>query len=62
VAQELIARVLAARSVHVARRSTLCASELYLAVGLVPAALGLAGVKLLPASTSPSSSCPGSPR
>jgi Na+/proline symporter len=53
VAQELIARVLAARSVHVARRSTLGASALYLAVGLVPAALGLAGAKLLPGLDEP---------
>jgi Na+/proline symporter len=48
VAQELVARVLAARSDHVARRSTLAASGLYLAVGLLPAALGLAGARLLP--------------
>lgn len=40
-AQELVARVVAARSPGVARRSTLAASAIYLWVGLIPVALGL---------------------
>ena len=48
-AQELVARVLAARSATVARRSTIAASALYVAVGLVPVFIGLVGPRLLPA-------------
>ncbi|MCB9521540.1 MAG: sodium:solute symporter family protein [Myxococcales bacterium] len=48
VAQELIARVVAARSPEVARRACFAASGIYLAVGLIPVALGLLGVAQLP--------------
>ncbi len=41
-AQELVARVVAARSPGIARRSTIAASGLYLLIGLIPVALGLA--------------------
>jgi Na+/proline symporter len=48
VAQELIARVSGARSAGLARGATLAASALYLVVGLVPVAIGLAGPALVP--------------
>jgi Na+/proline symporter len=48
VAQELIARVSAARSEEVSRRSTLVATALYGVVGLVPVFLGLMGPRLIP--------------
>lgn len=41
-AQELVTRVVAARSPGIARRSTLVAAAIYLFVGLIPVALGLA--------------------
>jgi SSS family transporter len=43
VAQEMIARILAAKSARVATYSTFSAAGLYLTVGLLPAALGLVG-------------------
>lgn len=43
VAQELIARVLASRSIPVARRSTFMAAGLYLVVGALPVSVGLMG-------------------
>ncbi len=46
-AQELVSRVLAARSATVARRSTITAGILYAAVGLIPVALGLAAPRIL---------------
>lgn len=48
IAQELIARVLAARSPAVARRASVLASVLYIAIGLIPIGLGLIGPALLP--------------
>ncbi len=48
LAQELIARVLGARSAVLARRAGLVAGLLYIAVGLVPVYLGLAGSLVLP--------------
>jgi len=48
VAQELIARVMAARSPEIARRACFTASGIYLFVGLIPVALGLMGASLLP--------------
>ncbi len=48
VAQELISRVIAARSPQVARNSTIAAGVLYLCVGLVPVSLGLAATYLMP--------------
>ncbi len=47
VAQELISRVLASRSITVARRSAFLAALLYLAVGTVPVFLGLVGGPLV---------------
>ncbi|MCL4305875.1 sodium:solute symporter family protein [bacterium] len=48
VAQELISRVLAARSATVARRSAFAATAIYLLIGMIPVYIGLAGVSLLP--------------
>jgi Na+/proline symporter len=48
LAAELVARVIAARSATVARRSTLLAAGLYLATGAIPVLLGLAGFHLMP--------------
>lgn len=48
VAQELVARVVAARSASVARRSAYWAAALYLFVGSSPVLLGLLGPALVP--------------
>jgi Na+/proline symporter len=48
VAQEVAARVLGTKSAAVARTSTYLGGAMYLAVGLVPAFLGLVGAVLLP--------------
>jgi Na+/proline symporter len=48
VAQELISRVSAARSAPLARGGTLAAGAIYLGVGLIPVAIGLAGPVLVP--------------
>jgi Na+/proline symporter len=48
VAAELVSRVIATRSASVARNSTVIASGLYLAVGLIPVSLGLIGYHLMP--------------
>lgn len=48
VAQELIVRVCASRSVRVARGAALAGGGLYILVGLVPVALGLIGAGLMP--------------
>ena len=47
-AQELIQRIIAAKSPQVARRSTLMAALLYFAIGLIPLGLGLLGPALVP--------------
>jgi Na+/proline symporter len=48
VAAELVARVIAARSPQVARRSSLAAAGAYLLLGMIPVTLGLMGPALLP--------------
>ncbi|MGH7504349.1 MAG: sodium:solute symporter family transporter, partial [Longimicrobiales bacterium] len=53
VAAELVARVIATRSPHVARRSAVIASGVYLAVGLIPASIGLIGARVLPGLENP---------
>jgi Na+/proline symporter len=53
LAQEQVARVLAARSGGVARGSAFAASGLYLAVGVVPIGLALVGVRVLPGLEDP---------
>ncbi len=47
-AQELVSRTLAAKSPQIARRACLAGGLLYLTIGLIPVALGLAGPALLP--------------
>ena len=47
IAQELIARVLAARNASVARNGTILGGMLYLLIGLMPVYLGLVGGQLL---------------
>jgi len=53
VATELVSRVIATRAPEVGRRSALAAGGLYLALGLVPLALGVAGARLLPGLDDP---------
>lgn len=48
IAQELIARVLAARTPVIARRGSILASLLYIMVGTIPIVLGLLGPSLIP--------------
>ncbi len=48
VAQELIGRVLAARTPEIARKSALLGGGIYILVGLIPAVLGLLAYKLMP--------------
>jgi Na+/proline symporter len=48
VAAELVGRIVAARAEEVARRAALSAAGLYLAVGLVPVAIGLIGRQVVP--------------
>jgi Na+/proline symporter len=50
IAAEIVARVIASRSPAVARRSSLGAAGLYLAVGLIPVGLGLAAGGLIPSA------------
>jgi SSS family transporter len=53
LAQELVARTLAARTPQIARRATLLGSGIYLVVGLIPVFLGLVGASLLPGLEQP---------
>jgi len=48
VAQELVQRVIAARSPGVARRATVSAALLYFAVGVIPLLVGLSAIALAP--------------
>ena len=48
VAQEIVSRVSASRSAAVARGATLAAGVAYLAIGAIPALIGLAGPALVP--------------
>jgi Na+/proline symporter len=52
-AAELVTRIIAARSARVAKRATLMAGGIYLAVGLIPLGLGILGSKLLPGLEDP---------
>jgi Na+/proline symporter len=53
VAQELISRVIAARSPGVARRASLVGGVLYVAVGLMPVLIGLVAYRLMPGLEDP---------
>jgi Na+/proline symporter len=48
VATELVGRVIATRSPEVARRSSLIAGAMYLAIGLIPVIIGLLGQRIMP--------------
>jgi Na+/proline symporter len=48
IATELVARVIAARSPDVARRSSIVAGGLYLLLGIIPVFVGLVGWRLMP--------------
>lgn len=48
VAQELVSRVIAARTATVARRSAFLATAIYLLIGMIPVYIGLVGVSMLP--------------
>lgn len=48
LAAELVARVIAARSPTVARRSSLMAGSVYLFVGVIPVVVGLIGFRMMP--------------
>lgn len=48
LAQELVAVILASRSPDIARRAALLGSGLYFVFGLIPVAIGLIGVTLIP--------------
>jgi Na+/proline symporter len=48
VAAELVARIIAIRSPVIARRSCFAAGGIYLAIGMIPVLLGLAGARLIP--------------
>lgn len=52
-AQEMISRILASRSANLARHATIGAAGIYVAVGLIPVALGLYGASMLPGLASP---------
>src|SRR5690606_2335817 len=53
VAAELVTRVIATRSPHVAQRSFLAAGGVYLLVGMIPVSLGLLGAVALPGLEQP---------
>lgn len=53
LSQELVARVLAARSPEIARRAALLGGGIYLSVGLIPVFIGLVGMRLLPELAEP---------
>ncbi len=53
VAQELVARVSASRTEHVARGSALAAAGIYVALGMIPIFLGLVGTRLMPGLADP---------
>lgn len=58
VSQELVARVLAARTPTIAKRSAYVAAGVYFAIGCIPALLGLLGPALLPHLADPEALLP----
>ena len=53
VAAELVSRIIAIRSPVIARRSCFAAGGIYLAIGIIPVLLGLAGARLIPGLENP---------
>ncbi|WPU63335.1 sodium:solute symporter family protein [Peredibacter starrii] len=56
--QELVSRVAASRSSHVARNSTLRAASIYFLVGSIPVIIGLIGVNYMPGLKDPETLMP----
>lgn len=48
VAQEVVSRVIASRSITIAKRSSLFAGGIYILLGLIPVTIGLIGFTILP--------------
>ena len=53
LAQEMVSRVIAARSPELARGGAFMAGGLYIAIGIIPVGLGLVGARLLPGLEDP---------
>jgi Na+/proline symporter len=53
LAQEMVSRVIAARSPGVARGGALAGGGLYIAIGIIPVGLGLVGARLMPGLEDP---------
>jgi Na+/proline symporter len=53
LAQEMVARVLAARSPELARNGAFAAGGLYIAIGVIPVGLALVGVRVMPGLEDP---------
>ncbi len=53
LAQEMVAKVIAARSPELARGGALAAGGLYVAIGVIPVGLGLVGARLMPGLEDP---------
>ena len=53
LAQEMVSRVVAARSPELARGGAFAAGGLYIAVGIIPVGLGLVGARLVPGLEDP---------
>ena len=53
LAQEMVSRVIAARSPELARSGAFMAGGLYIAIGVIPVGLGLVGARLLPGLEDP---------
>jgi Na+/proline symporter len=58
VAQEVVSRSLAARSASVARRAAITGGAIYIAVGVIPLAIGAVGPRFLPDLVDPESILP----
>ena len=53
LAQEMVSRVIAARSPELARGGAFAAGGMYIAIGIIPVGLGLVGARLLPGLEDP---------
>lgn len=62
IAAETVSRVIATRSAVVAQRASLLAGGMYLAVGLIPVLIGLAGRQLVPGIADPEQLLPTTAR
>jgi Na+/proline symporter len=53
LATELVGRIIAAKSINVARRSSFIAAAMYITIGLIPLTIGLLGPKVMPNLANP---------